>query len=96
MTGGTIFALAGVALIGVGLYRLAVSAGMVRRLVAVNVMSAGVGSVLIASAYRGPDLAPDAVPQAFVLTGIVVIVAMTAVGLVIVRRIDEAEGDGDG
>ena len=91
MTGGLIFATMGAVLVGIGLYRLAVSTGLVRRLVAINVVSAGVGSILVASAYRGPDLPSDAVPQAFVLTGIVVIVAMTAVGLLIVRRIDEME-----
>jgi multicomponent Na+:H+ antiporter subunit C len=91
MNSALIFALTGAALVGIALYRLAVSQDFVRRLIAVNVLSAGVGSILIASAYRGPDAAPDPVPQAFVLTGIVVIVAMTAVGLALARRIDEAE-----
>lgn len=91
LTPAMIFAVTGAVLVGLGLYRIAVSAGVVRRLVALNVMSAGVGSILIASAWRGPDLAPDPVPQAFVLTGIVVIVAMTAVGLLLARRIDEVE-----
>ncbi|MBF9052348.1 Na+/H+ antiporter subunit C [Roseobacter sp. HKCCD9010] len=95
MSGDVVFAVTGALLVGIGLYRIAVSTGLVRRLVAINVLSAGVGSVLIASAYRGPEVAPDAVPQAFVLTGIVVIVAMTAVGLVLVRRIDEAETEND-
>ncbi len=91
LTPAMIFAVTGAMLVGLGLYRIAVSAGVIRRLVALNVMSAGVGSILIASAWRGPDLGPDPVPQAFVLTGIVVIVAMTAVGLLLARRIDEVE-----
>lgn len=91
LTPALIFAVTGAALVGLGLYRIAVSADAVRRLVALNVMSAGVGSILIASAWRGPDVAPDPVPQAFVLTGIVVIVAMTAVGLLLARRVDEVE-----
>lgn len=93
MTGGMIYSIAGAILVGIALYRLAVSAGTVRRLVAVNILSGGVASVLVASAYRGPGLLPDPVPHAFVLTGIVVLVAMTAAGLAIVRCIDEAQDE---
>ena len=89
MTTELIYAFAGIGLIGIGLYRVAVSANALWQLVAVNVMSVGVGSILIASAYRGTEAPPDPVPQAFVLTGIVVLVATTAAALCLVRRIDE-------
>ncbi|KIC48033.1 NADH-quinone oxidoreductase subunit K [Tateyamaria sp. ANG-S1] len=95
MTTDLIYAFAGIGLIGIGLYRLAVSSSALWQLVAVNVISVGVGSIMIASAYRGPSVPADPVPQAFVLTGIVVLVATTAAALCIVRRIDEMNDDHD-
>ncbi|WP_147113162.1 NADH-quinone oxidoreductase subunit K [Tateyamaria sp. syn59] len=89
MTPDIIYAFTGIGLIGMGLYRLAVSTQALWQIVAVNVISVGVGSILIASAYRGSGTAADPVPQAFVLTGIVVLVATTAAALCLVRRIDE-------
>ena len=95
MTTEIIYALAGIGLIGIGLYRLAVSAHPLWQLVSVNVISVGTGSIMIASAYRGPDLPADPVPQAFVLTGIVVLVATTAAALCLLRRIDEMTDEND-
>ena len=43
--------------------------------------------MLIAVAYRGPGVAPDPVPQALVLTGIVVAVSATALALALARRL---------
>ena len=95
MTTDLIYARAGIGLIGIGLYRLAVSTSALWQIVAVNVISVGVGSIMIASAYRGPDVLADPVPQAFVLTGIVVLVATTAAALCLVRRIDELDAKND-
>jgi hypothetical protein len=61
---------------------------------AINVMGAGVFMMLIAVAYRGPDLAPDPVPHALVLTGIVVAVSATALALALARRLDREQDDG--
>jgi multicomponent Na+:H+ antiporter subunit C len=93
MSAVLLFGLLGIALVGVGLYRLVVSEGLLRRVVAVNVLAVGVASVLVASAYRGPDAAADAAPHAFVLTGIVVLVSTTAAALALIRRIDAKGGD---
>jgi multicomponent Na+:H+ antiporter subunit C len=91
MSAVLLFGLLGIALVGIGLYRLVVSEGLLRRVVAVNVLAVGVASVLVASAYRGPDAPADAAPHAFVLTGIVVLVSTTAAALALIRRI-HAEG----
>jgi len=91
MTPALLYMLCGAAPCGIGLYRLSVSADALRRLVAINVLAVGVGSILIASAYRGPTLPPDAVPHAFVLTGIVVLVSTTAAALALLRRLDEID-----
>jgi multicomponent Na+:H+ antiporter subunit C len=45
--------------------------------------------VLVAVAYRGLDDAPDPVPQALVLTGIVVAVSATALALVMGQRVEK-------
>ena len=43
-------------------------------------------SILVATAYRGPEVAADPIPHALVLTGIVVAVSATALGLALERR----------
>lgn len=102
MTPATLYAMAGVGLVGLGLFHLVASADALRRVVAVNVLSTGVASILIASAYRGPGAAADPVPHAFVLTGIVVLVSTTAAALALLRRLHDAENgaesphDGEG
>ncbi len=50
--------------------------------------------MLITIAYRGPDAAPDPIPHALVLTGIVVAVSATALALTLLRRLTE-EQDND-
>ena len=60
---------------------------LLRKVLALNVMGSGVFLLLIAAAYRGPDAAPDPVPHALVLTGIVVAVSATALALALGRRL---------
>jgi multicomponent Na+:H+ antiporter subunit C len=90
MTTAMLYSLAGIALFGIGLHRLVTTTEMIRRVVAVNVMGSGAASVLVAAAYRGPDVAADPVPHAFVLTGIVVALSTTAFALALIRRLHEA------
>lgn len=54
-------------------------------------MGAGVFHVLVAVAYRGLDTAPDPVPQALVLTGIVVAVSATALALTLGQRLEKPD-----
>lgn len=63
----------------------------VRRILALNIASSGVFLVLVTSARRGPSDLPDPVPHALVLTGIVVSVSATALGLALARRLNLAE-----
>ena len=58
---------------------------LLRRILAFNLMGSGVFLVLIGLAQRGG--VPDPVPQAMVLTGIVVAVAATALALTLARRL---------
>jgi multicomponent Na+:H+ antiporter subunit C len=91
MTTATIYALAGIALVGIGLYRLVTTGELLRRVVALNVASGGAGVVLVAAAYRAPPAPSDPVPHALVITGIVVVVSTTAVALALIRRLHDEE-----
>lgn len=86
MTPDLVYAAAALALFGLGWSGLALSAGPLRKLIALNVMSLGALMLLVAFAWR-PDAPPDPVPHALAITGIVVAVAATALGLVLIRRV---------
>lgn len=84
MSGPLMYALAGAGLCGIGLAGFALLRHLLRRVMAFNVMGSGVFLLLVGLAQaRG---APDPVPQALVLTGIVVAVAATALAVVLMRR----------
>jgi multicomponent Na+:H+ antiporter subunit C len=100
MTQGIVYAVASAALIGVSIYGLIAHAHLIRKLVALNMLGSGIFLLLIAVAQRTAAGVPDPVPQAMVLTGIVVAVSATAFGLALVRRLYAATGrttldDGD-
>jgi multicomponent Na+:H+ antiporter subunit C len=84
------YALTGVVLVAVAFAAFVAHAHLVRRLLAFNVMGTGSFLVLVGLAQHGRG--PDPVPQALVLTGIVVAVASTALALVLVRRWFAATG----
>jgi multicomponent Na+:H+ antiporter subunit C len=81
------YTLAGVLLFATGLGGLFFCPDLLRKILAVNLSGSGVFLVLIAFARRQPDAAPDPVPHALVLTGIVVAVSATAVALALYRRL---------
>ena len=81
-----LYSLCGLFLFAFGLFSLFSSSHPLRKILAVNIMSPGVFLVLIATAYRGPQAAADPVAHALVLTGIVVAVSATALGLALDRR----------
>jgi multicomponent Na+:H+ antiporter subunit C len=84
------YGLAGAALIAVGLYALVVRAHLLRKIIALNVIGNGVFLTLVAAAPRLG--APDPVPHAMVLTGIVVAVSATALALALAVRVRDATG----
>jgi multicomponent Na+:H+ antiporter subunit C len=87
----SLFALTSVLLFCIGLYALIVHEHLLRKILALNIMSAGVFLFLVAVAYRNRAPAPDPVPHAMVLTGIVVAVSVTAFALALARRIHHDE-----
>ncbi|MDA0629538.1 NADH-quinone oxidoreductase subunit K, partial [Acinetobacter baumannii] len=64
---------------------------LIRRIVALNVASGGVMMILLALADR-TDV-PDPVPQALVLTGIVIMAAVTGLALALARRVERARDE---
>ena len=90
MTSGLLFALVGIALFALGAAGVVLIAHLLRRILAFNLMGSGAFLVLVGLAQRN-DL-PDTVPQAMVLTGIVVAVAATALALALARRLQALTG----
>jgi multicomponent Na+:H+ antiporter subunit C len=87
VSGFAAFVWAGVGLLIIGTWALVLRAHLVRKVLAINIMGSGVFLMLVASA--GAD---DPVPQAMVITGIVVAVSATALALALVLRIAYAAG----
>ncbi|MEW5893899.1 MAG: NADH-quinone oxidoreductase subunit K [Pseudomonadota bacterium] len=87
MSAGLLYALAGVLLFALGLGGIVLLRHALRRILAFNVMGSGAFLVLVGLAQR--DGGADPVPQAMVLTGIVVAVAATALALALLRRLPE-------
>lgn len=89
-----------------GMVRLLLVRDLVARLVALDVTSLGVLLMLVALAARSSDetrvqaaetgaAGPDAVLQALVITGLVIAVAFTGLGAVLIRRIEGAKDTDD-
>lgn len=85
------FAVVGALILVLGVARLAQTREWIIRLLALNVASAGALILLVALAATGEDT--DPVPHAMALTGIVIMVAITGIGLVLARLValDERE-----
>lgn len=90
-----LYGLLGVVLAGLGLRAALLQPELLRKVLALNVLGAGVFLILIATAYRGPQEPADAVPHALVLTGIVVAVSATALALALARRLSRDDDDAE-
>lgn len=88
----TLFALCACALVGIGLYGLIVQPHPLRKLVAFNIMGSGVFVLFGTLAKRGAaaGMAADPVPQALLITAIVVAFAATAVTVALLLRLIES------
>jgi multicomponent Na+:H+ antiporter subunit C len=93
LTAQVLYGLTACVIVALGLRGALLHASLLQRIVAINVMGAGVFMMLVAVAYRGPGLPPDPLPHALVLTGIVVAVSATALALALVRRLHEEQDD---
>jgi len=94
MTAATLFGLCGAGLVGLGLYGLVVQPDPLRKIIAFNLLGGGIFLVFGAIARRGAagGLGGDPVPQALVITGIVVAFAATALAVALLLRLAEVAG----
>ena len=95
MSTATIFIVAGIGLLGAGVFGIAREGDALRRIVAINVAAVGVLTIMVALAARG-DGPADPVTHAMVLTGLVVTVSTTALAVSLLMRVTaRAVGDGE-
>jgi multicomponent Na+:H+ antiporter subunit C len=90
----TLFGLCAAALIGLGLYAFIVNPQPLRKIVAFNVIGNGVFVLFGAVAHRGGAMGwgGDPVPQALLITGLVVAFCASALAVTLLLRLaDEAE-----
>jgi multicomponent Na+:H+ antiporter subunit C len=89
MSGASLFGLLGAALVGLGLFGLAVQPDPLRRLLGFNIIGGGVFLLFGVVARRGAagGMGADPVPLALVITGLVVAFAATALGVALVVRL---------
>lgn len=90
MTSALLFACVGAILFALGFAGVVLIGHLLRRILAFNVMGSGAFLILVGLAQR--DGSADPVPQAMVLTGIVVAVAATALALALARRLHTLTG----
>lgn len=97
MSAAVLYGLCASALVGIGLFGLITNPQPLRKIVAFNVLGNGVFLLFGVVARRGADagLAGDPVPQAMVITGIVVAFSATAIAVAILLRLHEETGRAD-
>ena len=94
MSEATIFGLCAAVLVGLGTYGLIVNPQPLRKILAFNVIGAGVFLLLGAIARRGAafGMGGDPVPQALLITGIVVGFSATALAVALLLRLFDVTG----
>jgi multicomponent Na+:H+ antiporter subunit C len=94
MSPTTLFGLCGAALVGIGLYGLLTEPRLLRKIISFNVVGSGVFLLfgVVARRGAGAGLGGDPVPQALVITGIVVAFSATALAVALLLRLHETGG----
>ncbi len=88
-----IFAIAAALLIALGLHAALVRPHFIRRILALNVISGGSYLLLVAvSARQSSTGLEDPVPNALVLTGIVIAVSISAFAVTLARQLHRTAG----
>jgi multicomponent Na+:H+ antiporter subunit C len=90
----TLFGLCGAALVGLGLFGLITNPQPLRKILAFNLLGTGAFLIFGVVARRGAaaGLGGDPVPQALVITGIVVAFSATAMAVMLVLRLFQETG----
>ena len=95
MNAATLFGLCGAALVGLGLFGLITNPQPLRKILAFNLLGSGVFLLFGVIARRGAaaGLGGDPVPQALVITGIVVAFSATAMAVALLLRLFQETGE---
>lgn len=102
MTPALVYGLTGAILIAIGFYGFVALRHFLRQILSFNVAGSGVFLLFGALAARDPGHASDPVPQAMIITGIVVALSATALALALLSRLRDGApslpdaGDEDG
>ena len=94
MNAATLYGLCSTVLVGLGLYGLIMHPEPLRKILAFNLIGGGVFLLFGVVARRGAaaGFGGDPVPQALVITGLVVAFASTALALALLVRLSSAPG----
>src|SRR5579862_1347567 len=94
MSAVTVFGLCGALAVGLGLYGVITNPQPLRKIVAFNLLGSGVFLLFGVVARRGAaaGFGGDPVPQALVITGIVVAFSATALAVALLLRLFDATG----
>jgi multicomponent Na+:H+ antiporter subunit C len=90
VTGITLYGLTGAALVGVGFFGLIASRHLLRRVLAFNLVGSGVFIFLGAAGARSGEA--DPVPQALIITGLVVALSASALAVGLVAALTRSRG----
>lgn len=94
MDAATLFGLCAALMVGIGVYALIVNPEPLRKIIAFNVLGAGVFMLFGAIARRGAGAGwgGDPVPQALLITGLVVAFCATALAVALLLRLFDETG----
>ena len=94
MSAAELYGICGAALVGLGLYGLIVQPHPLRKILAFNVLGGGVFLLfgVVARRGAGAGFGGDPVPQALIITGLVVAFAATALAVALVTQIAARTG----
>jgi multicomponent Na+:H+ antiporter subunit C len=93
MTTAALFAICGALLITIGVFGFFAQTHLLRRILAFNIVGSGIFLMYGGLGNRLPQLGADPVPQAMVITGIVVAFAATALAVTLTVRLVEETGE---
>jgi multicomponent Na+:H+ antiporter subunit C len=94
MSAGTLAGLCGAALVALGLYGLITNPDPLRKILGFNILGSGVFLLfgIIARKGAAAGLPADPVPQALVITGVVVAFSATALAIALLLRLSQETG----
>jgi multicomponent Na+:H+ antiporter subunit C len=94
MSGVTVFGLCAAAAVGLGLYGLITNPQPLRKIIAFNLLGSGVFLLFGVVGRRGAaaGMGNDPVPQALVITGVVVAFSATALAIALLLRLFQTSG----